>query len=68
MKQYQCHKKVHATPATLGEYKEKSGRDQLVGDPTTEGYLVVYEKGTESEYESWSPKAAFEAGYSEIVE
>ena len=34
------------------------GKTDLVG-----GYFVRYEDG----YESWSPAAAFEAGYSEVV-
>lgn len=33
------------------------------GDPARGDYLVRYDDG----YLSWSPKAAFEAGYSEIV-
>lgn len=65
LKHYKCHKEVDAKPMTLGEYQEASGR-QLMGDPATEGYLVVYSKGTEQEYHSWSPKEVFESGYTEI--
>lgn len=68
LKLYQCHKKVHATPMNLGDFKEQSGKKDLIGSPETEGYLVVYQKGTEEEYLSWSPKDVFEAGYSEITE
>lgn len=66
LKQYQCHKKVHATPMSLGEFKTHSGKKDLAGSPEAEGYLVVYSFGTEDEYHSWSPKDVFEAGYSVI--
>ena len=68
LKYYQCHKKVHATPMTLGQFKIESGRDQLLGSDDAPGYLVVYDRGTEEAYLSWSPKDKFEAGYAEIVE
>jgi hypothetical protein len=35
-------------------------------DGTDPGYQVVYNKGTPEEYVSWSPKAIFDSGYSEI--
>lgn len=68
LKHYKCHKEVHARPATLGEFKKLSGKKDLIGSPEAEGYLVVYNQGTEQEYHSWSPKDVFEAGYSEITE
>jgi len=66
LKHYQCHKKVHAKPMSLGEFKTHSGKKDLAGSPEAEGYLVVYDFGGENEYHSWSPKDVFEAGYSVI--
>lgn len=66
LKQYQSHKLVWAMPMSLGEFKEHSGKKDLVGAPETAGYLVVYQKGAEDEYHSWSPKDVFEAGNSEV--
>ena len=68
LKLYQCHKKVHATPMTLGEFKEHANRPDLIGAPESEGYLVVYSKDTPEEYHSWSPKAVFDEGYAEPTE
>jgi len=68
LKLYQCHKKVHAEPMTLGEFKFHSGKKDLIGKDESEGYLVVYNQDTQDEYHSWSPKDVFEAGYSEITE
>lgn len=65
MKKYQCHKIVEAEPAI-----KKGGKIYTEGDivprtmePVEEGYRVVYEDG----YVSWSPKKAFEDGYTEIL-
>lgn len=66
LKQYQSHKLVWAMPMSLGEFKEHSGKKDLVGAPETAGYLVVYQKGAEDEYHSWSPKDVFEAGNTEV--
>lgn len=81
MKHYQCHKKVHARPMLYGQYVEIYGTEEqkeaLVhpspyGGKTktiethAAGYLVIYSLGTPDEYISWSPKRAFEEGYSEI--
>lgn len=66
MQHYQCHKKVHAEPMTLGDFKTLAGKTGMIGDPKAEGYHVVYDMGTEKEYHSWSPKEVFEAGYSVI--
>lgn len=72
MKTYLCHKIVQAEPMTLGFFestrnrkmypnvnKDSNNTDDTQYDATAEGYLVKYEDG----YESWSPKAVFEAGY-----
>ncbi len=64
MPKYNCHKAVHALPMLLGEYNENRGwtipEDE---EPSSEGYLVVYGRGTQDEHVSWSPKHIFEAGY-----
>lgn len=64
MPKYKCHKVVHAIPMSRGSYNEYRGwtipADE---DPTDAGYLVVYAKGTDDHYESWSPKKQFEEGY-----
>lgn len=55
MKTYIGVKMVQAEPMALGEFRlVKSGEN-----PSAEGYKVVYPDG----YESWSPKAIFDAGY-----
>ena len=72
MKTYSCNKIVKAEPMTLGFFestrnrkmypnvnKDSNNTDDTQYDATAEGYLVKYEDG----YESWSPKAVFEAGY-----
>lgn len=63
MKTYSCNKIVQAEPMTLGFFESTRNRkiytDDTQYDATAEGYLVKYEDG----YESWSPKAVFEAGY-----
>ncbi|MAX33676.1 MAG: hypothetical protein CME72_11510 [Halomonadaceae bacterium] len=74
MKLYQSHKRVHATPMTLGgfaRYAKVSAEDRMAkpphGDPNAEGYLVIYNRGTEDHYESWSPKHVFDDGYTEVA-
>lgn len=72
MKTYSCNKIVKAEPMTLGFFestrnrkmypnvnKDSNNTDDTQYDANAEGYLVKYEDG----YESWSPKAVFEAGY-----
>ncbi len=69
LKRYQCHKVVHAQPMTRGQwqaYKHNSSSNQAAKDDATPGYLVVYSKGTDVEYESWSPADVFDQGYSQI--
>jgi len=81
MPKYQCHKIVHAlkigalmlshTPdgtSTLFPDDDRFGPFQVVNDwvrkhqPEVGGYYVVYEDG----YASYSPAAAFDAGYTRI--
>lgn len=72
MKTYSCNKIVKAEPMTLGFFestrnrkmypnvnKDSNNTDDTQYDATADGYLVKYE----DDYESWSPKAVFEAGY-----
>lgn len=69
LKHYQCHRKVHATPMTLGEFSKQTGRN--FGESVSaeaEGYMVVYNHKTDIEYRSWSPKAEFEANFAEVTE
>lgn len=64
LKSYKCHKVVHARQMTRGDYyagKQQDCPDNL--NPEDVGYLVVYSKGTEDEYRSWSPQKAFDEGY-----
>lgn len=65
LKEYISHKRVHARPMLRGDYNEYRGWDLPENEnPMDEGYLVVYSKGTEDHYESWSPQKQFEDGYS----
>lgn len=66
---YQSHKQVHARPMTRGEYNTYRGW-QIPADenPEDPGYLVVYNRGTEDHYESWSPKHVFDDGYTEVAD
>ena len=69
LKHYKCHKTVHAKPMKRGEYNVYRGWSIPENeDPEELGYLVVYNKGTDAHYESWSPKSVFDDGYSEIKE
>jgi len=64
MKLYQCHKQVHGKPMNRGFYNKFKGWETPEDeDPTDEGYMVVYNMGTNKEYISWSPKDIFEDGY-----
>lgn len=75
MKRYECHKIVEAglistTNPVRGHVVLNTG--EIVQVPADwfsrmrpgEGYLVKYEDG----YFSWSPKQAFENGYTEIID
>lgn len=67
MQEYKCHKRVHATPMTRGDYNVYRGW-QIPADenPADAGYLVVYGRGTPDHYESWSPKKQFDDGYTPV--
>ncbi len=66
-KLYQCHKRVHAIPMTRGDYNVLRDWELPTNEnPADEGYLVVYNQGTEAEHISWSPKAVFDEGYTEV--
>lgn len=67
LKEYQCHKRVHARPMTRGEYNHYRNWPILPDeDQDAPGYLVVYSRGTPAHYESWSPKQQFDEGYTEL--
>ena len=60
MKQYIGTKIIKARPMNRGEYNEYRGWTIPADEnPADGGYLVEYPDG----YESWSPKAVFEAAY-----
>ncbi len=60
MKQYIGTKMIHARPMTRGAYNEYRGWTIPADEnPEDDGYLVRYPDG----YESWSPKAVFDAAY-----
>ena len=64
---YKCVKDVHAKPMKRGEYNEYRGWKIPANEEANEdGYLVVYNKDTPDQYESWSPKRIFDAGYIEL--
>ncbi|WP_425636138.1 hypothetical protein [Vibrio owensii] len=64
MPKYKCHKVVHAIPIALGDYNKARGwKIPDTEDPLAEGYLVVYNRGTQDEHVSWSPKHIFDDGY-----
>lgn len=68
LKLYNCHKQVHASPLTRGEYNQLRGWTMPENENGEDaGYLVVYSKGTADEYISWSPKHVFDAGYTEAI-
>ena len=67
MFRYQCHKTVDAKPMSRGQYNVYRGcKIPDNENPKDEGFLVVYNQGTEDHYESWSPKKIFEEGYTRI--
>ena len=64
---YKCVKSVHATAMTRGVYNAYRGWTMPAGEIAEEpGYLVVYNIDTPDQYESWSPKRIFDAGYIEL--
>lgn len=67
MEEYQCHKRVHAIPMNRGAYNKVRGWKIPEGEnPSDDGYLVVYNRGNDDEYVSWSPKHVFDDGYTGI--
>lgn len=65
LKTYVGQKVIHAKPMSRGEYNEYRGWDMPVGEnPSDQGYLVEY--ADSDAYQSWSPKAVFEAAYQMI--
>ena len=71
MDKFKCHKEVHALPMTRGAYSNLLAWDygeqvDEGNDHDEDGYLVVYGRGTDDEYFSWSPKRAFDEGYTKI--
>ena len=63
MKTYFCTKTVDAKKMLRSE-AQKLGLIRDVSQNEEEGYFVRYVDG----YESWSPKQAFEDGYSDTAE
>jgi len=80
MRRFKCHKEVHAEVILDVRRPNESYRDFRIvlqgsgefvvpkdvfarGTPKGGDYYVVYDDG----YQSWSPKATFEAGYDEII-
>lgn len=64
LQKYICHKQVHAMPMTRGDYNQYRGLQIPANeDPTDNGYLVIYGRGTPDHYESWSPQKQFIDGY-----
>ena len=62
MKKYVGTKLIEAEPMTRGAYNEYRGWTIPVDEnPADEGYLVKYSDN----YESWSPKEAFDEAYRE---
>lgn len=53
---------IQAEPMTLSEYNAKFNKVVPAGDYGEEGYHVRYPDG----YDSWSPKAVFEAAYRKV--
>ena len=63
MKSYVGTKIIQAKPMNLGDYNKYRGWTIPDEDPDREGYLVKYS----DDYESWSPKEAFEIAYRPIT-
>ena len=75
LEEYQCHKRVHAEPMTLGGYRKLYDDNDYqmlantygIGKDDEEGYrVVVYSKGRANQYISWSPKEEFDNGYAKV--
>lgn len=69
MQKFKCHKEVDAMPMTRGEYNTVCGWDIPENERSEDkGMLVVYNKGTDDEYVSWSPWHIFVDGYAYVPE
>lgn len=69
LKQYQCHKKVHAYPLNRKDYNTLRGWTVPADEnPSDDGYVVIYNKDTDREHVSWSPEDVFNEGYTEVGE
>lgn len=67
MPKFKCHKEVHAIPMTRGVYSKVRGWPVPDNENhNNDGYLVVYNRGNDDEYVSWSPKHVFDDGYSKV--
>jgi hypothetical protein len=67
MDKFKCHKEVHAIRMTRGAYNGVRGWTIPINEnPDDDGYLIVYNRGTNDEYVSWSPKHVFDGGYAKI--
>lgn len=73
MKRFKCHKEVYAYAMNRLDYNVYRGWELPANENgADEGYLVEYIDGGERNhpdhkgYISWSPKAVFEGGYTEI--
>lgn len=67
MDKFKCHKEVNALPMKRGVYNVVRGWTIPENEnPEDDGYLVVYNVGTNDEYVSWSPKKVFDDGYTQI--
>ncbi|MDX7670252.1 hypothetical protein SJS50_01805 [Aeromonas caviae] len=67
LKYFACLATVHAKPMTRGEYntmrgwslpENENGQDQ--------GYLVIHNKGSLNEHQTWSPAHIFNSSYEEV--
>ena len=65
---YKSHKQLHALPMTLGTYNFVRGwKMPELENPEDEGYITCYNRGTEDEHVSWSPKHVFDEGNTEMT-
>ena len=64
---FSCHKIVSAMPMSRGVYNSVRGWEIPENEnPSDDGYLVVYNIGSDDEYVSWSPKHIFDDGYKKL--
>ena len=65
IEKFACHKIVSAMPMSRGVYNSVRGWE-IPENPSDDGYLVVYNIGSDDEYVSWSPKHIFDDGYKKL--